>query len=186
MNRKTRIIIGIVLAVKIGPRVTMSGRRRTFFIREFDLFGGDIKVTTINIRSVKLHTPEPLRTATGDDGGDRANSTTMTTTVDTNITDTVSIQVFEAPALDPLNDETLRVVVAQTMDETTSRPLSPLADTGGSVVRAILSHVMNESTVDMPTPPPITIFIPVGRPPLPVPPILAVSTTSSQHCFPGV
>ena len=39
-----------------------------------------MKVTTINIRSVKLHTPEPPRPSTGGDGGERAAAATTTTT----------------------------------------------------------------------------------------------------------
>ena len=57
-----------------------------------------MKVTTTNIRSVNIHTPEPPRPSTGGDGGERAAATTMTTTEDTTVTDPVSVQVFEAPA----------------------------------------------------------------------------------------
>ena len=57
-NKKTsRIIVGAVLEVEIGPRADASGRRRTFVVGKFDLGGGAMKVTTINIRSVELHTP---------------------------------------------------------------------------------------------------------------------------------
>ena len=56
-NKKTRIIVGTVLEVEIGPKANTSGRRRTSVIVKFDLGGGDMKVATINIRSVKLHTP---------------------------------------------------------------------------------------------------------------------------------
>ena len=52
---------------------------------------------TIKIRSVKLHTPEPLRPDTDGDGGDRTTDVTTTTTGYTTITDPVSVQVFEAP-----------------------------------------------------------------------------------------
>ena len=48
----------------------------------------------INIRSVKLHTPEPPRPSAGADGGERAAATTTTTNGDTTVTDPVSVQVF--------------------------------------------------------------------------------------------
>ena len=79
----------------------------------------------------------------------------MNTTGDTNVTDPVSVQVFEAPAPYPLNEETFRLVVAHPMDETPGLPLSPLTEAGGSVVGAALSHVMDESTVDISPPPPL-------------------------------
>ena len=50
-----------------------------------------MKVDTINIRSVTLHTPEPIRPDTDADGGYRVASDTTTTTGDTTITDPVSI-----------------------------------------------------------------------------------------------
>ena len=92
------------------------GRRRTFIVTKFDLGGGDMKVATINIRIFK----EPLRPATDGDGGGRAAAATTTTTCagDTTITDPVSVQVFEAPAPENLNDEAFRVVVAQPMAKT--------------------------------------------------------------------
>ena len=55
----------------------------------------------------------------------------MTTTGDTNVTDPVSVQFFDAPAPDPLNDEALRVVVAHPISETPGYLLSPLAEAGG-------------------------------------------------------
>ena len=55
-NKKNIIIIGTVLEVEIGLKATALGRRRTFLVARFDLGGGDMKVATINIRSVKLHT----------------------------------------------------------------------------------------------------------------------------------
>ena len=67
---------------------------------------------TIKIRSVKLHTPEPLCPDTDGDGGERAATATRTTTVDTTITDPVSVQVFEAQSPEPLNDEAFKVLVA--------------------------------------------------------------------------
>ena len=51
------------------------------------------------------------------------------------------------PVPDPLDDEAFRVVVSQPMDETPVRPLSPLAEAGGSVVGAVLDHVMDACTV---------------------------------------
>ena len=77
--------------MEIGPKVTTSGRRRAFVVATFDLCGGDIKLDTINIRSVKIHTMEPLPPATGGDGGERAAAATTTTTGDTTIIDPVSI-----------------------------------------------------------------------------------------------
>ena len=50
-----------------------------------------MKVATINIRSFKIHTPEPLRPATGIDGGERVAATTTPTTRDTTVTYPVSI-----------------------------------------------------------------------------------------------
>ena len=86
-----------------------------------------MKVATINISSVNLHTLEPPSPATVGDGVERDASTTTTTTGDTTVTDPVTIQVFEAPAPDPLNNEAFRVVVAQPMAETPVRPISPLS-----------------------------------------------------------
>ena len=106
-----------------------------------------MKVASIKIRNVKLNNLEPTRTYTGGDGGERAAAATKTTNGDTTVTDPVYVQVFEAPALDPLNDEAFRVVVAQPMDETPGRPISPLKEAGRLVVGAILSNVMDLSTV---------------------------------------
>ena len=79
----------------------------------------------------------------------------MTTTGETTITDPVSVHAFEVPAPDPLNDEAFRVVVAQPMDKTPSWTLSPLSYYGGTVVGAVLAHVVDTSTVAMPPPPPL-------------------------------
>ena len=68
-KKKTIILVGTVLEVEIGPKVTAFGRRRTFIVAKCYHGRGDMKVTTINIRSVKLHTPEPLCPATDGDGG---------------------------------------------------------------------------------------------------------------------
>ena len=114
-NKKTRILVGTVLEVEIGPKATTLGRHRNFVVEKFDLGGGETKVDTINIRSVELHTVEPLCPDTNGGGGDRASATTTTTTGETTITDPVLIQFFEAPAPDPLDDEAFRVVVAQPM-----------------------------------------------------------------------
>ena len=55
-NKKTIILVGTVLEVEIGLKATALGRRRNFVVARFDLGGGAMKVATINIRSVKLHT----------------------------------------------------------------------------------------------------------------------------------
>ena len=67
-NKKTRIFVVTVLAVEIGPNATTSGRSRTFFIAKFDLDGGEMKVSTINITSVRIHTLEPLSPDTDGNG----------------------------------------------------------------------------------------------------------------------
>ena len=150
-----------------------------------------MKVATINIRSVKIHTPEPPRPSTDGDGGERATAATMTTTGDTTVTDPVSVQVFEAPAPDPLNDEAFTVVVAQPMDKTPGRPISPLTEDGGSVVGGVLAHVMDASTVGMPPPPPFPLLLPLPQIiPVPLPPsplliIPAPRTPSPQRRSPG-
>ena len=95
--------------------MTISGRCRNFVVTKFDLGGGDMRVATISIRSVKIHTPEPLCPSTDGNSGERSAATTTTTTGETTITDPVLIQFFEAPAPDPLDDEAFRVVVAQPM-----------------------------------------------------------------------
>ena len=181
-NKKTIIIVGTVLEAEIGPKATTLGRRRTFVVARFDLGGGDTKVATINIRSVKLHTPEPPRPSTGGDDGERAAAATTTATVDTTVTYPVSVQVFEVPEPEPLNDEAFRVVVAQPMDETPGCPLYPLTETSGLVVGRVLAHVMDASTVYMPPPPPLPQLLPipqnlpVPRPPPPLPHIPALRT----------
>ena len=70
-----------------------------------------MKGGTINIRSVKLHNPEPLRPTTDGYCEERSDAATTTTTEDTTITDPVSVQVFEVPAPNPLDDEEFIVVV---------------------------------------------------------------------------
>ena len=117
-NKKNIIIVGTFLELEIWPKATALGGRRTFVVARFDLGGGSMKVVTINIRSVKLHTLETPRPFTGGDGGERADVATTTNTGDTIVTYPVSVQVFEAPTPDPLNDESFRVVVAQPMSET--------------------------------------------------------------------
>ena len=67
-NKKARIIVGTVLEVEIGLKTTVLGTRRTFVFAQFDLGGVDMMVATINIRSVKIHTPEPTCPATVGDG----------------------------------------------------------------------------------------------------------------------
>ena len=150
-----------------------------------------MKVSKINIRSVKLHTPEPPRTSNGDDDGERADAATMNTTGDTTVTDPVSVQFFEALEPDPLNDEALRVVVAQPMDKTPGCTLYLLEEAGVSVVGGVLSHVMDESTVEMPPPPPLpqllslpqTLPVPLSLPPVPL--ITAPRTASTQRHYSG-
>ena len=73
---------------------------------------------TINIRRVKIRTPEPISPTTEGEGGERGDYVTTTTTRYRTIIYLVSIRVFETPARDPLNDEAFRVVVAQPMAET--------------------------------------------------------------------
>ena len=110
-NKKTRILVGTVLEVEIGLKATVLGRCRTFVVAKFYLGGEDMKIATINIRSVNTHTPEPLIPDTDVCGGERAAAATTTTTGDTTITYPVFAQFFEAPAPDPLDDEAFRVVV---------------------------------------------------------------------------
>ena len=74
-----------------------------------------MKVSTINITSVNLHTPEHLCPVKYVGGGERVADATTTTTGDTTITDPVSVQVFEAPEPYPFNDKEFRLVVAQPM-----------------------------------------------------------------------
>ena len=60
------------------------------------------------------------------------------------------------------------------MVETPVRPLSSLTEAGGSVVGAVLAHVMDASTVEMHPPPPLTLLLPLPLflPfPLPLPPL---------------
>ena len=83
-------------------------------------------MATINIRTFKLHNPEPHRPDTGGDGGEMAAEATTNTAEHTTVTYPISVQFFEAPTPDPLNDEAFRVVVAQPLEETPGRPLSPL------------------------------------------------------------
>ena len=54
-----------------------------------------MKVDTINIRSVKIHTPGPLLSANYGGGGEESAATTTNNTGDITITDPVSVQVFE-------------------------------------------------------------------------------------------
>ena len=136
-------------------------------------------------------TPEPPRPSTGGDGGERADAATTTTTGDKTVTDPVSVQFYEEPAPDPLNDEAFRVVFAHTMSETTVRPLSPLTEDGGSVVGEVLAHVVDESTVDITPPPPLPRLLPLPRilpvtlPIPPLPPIPDLRTPSPHYHSPG-
>ena len=178
--------------MEIGPRATTSGIHRTFVVTKLDLDGGDMNVTTINIRSVKLHTPEPLHHATDGYGGERDAAATMPNTGDTTITDPVSIRVFEAPAPYPLNYESFRVVVAHPMTKTPGHPLYPLTESDESVVGAVIAHMMDAFTVEMPPHPPLPRFLPlslfltVPQTPLPLTPIPAPRTPSPHRRPPGV
>ena len=79
-NKKNKILVGTILDVKNGPKATALGRRRNLFVAKFDLNGGDMKVTTINIRSVKLHNAETICPDNHGYGGERAVAATTTTT----------------------------------------------------------------------------------------------------------
>ena len=68
-NKKIIILVGTVLEVEIGLKANALGRRRTFVVAIFYLGGGDMRVATINIWSVKIHTPEPPRPSNGGYGG---------------------------------------------------------------------------------------------------------------------
>ena len=149
-----------------------------------------MKLATINIRSVKLHNPEPTSNATDGNGGERGASATTTTARYRTVTYPVYVQVFKSPVPDPLNDEALRVVVAQKMAETPDRPLSPSTDTGGLVVGAVIAHVMDASTVEINPPPPLPRLLPIPQnlpvplPPPPLTPTLAPHNLLSQRCYP--
>ena len=84
-----------------------------------------------------------------------AAAATMTTTGYTTVTDPVSVQVFEAPAPDPLNDEAFRFVVVKPMAQTPGRPISPLTGACVLVVGGVLAHVMDAYTMGIPRPPPL-------------------------------
>ena len=146
-NKKNRILIDAVLELEIVPKVTTLGKRRTFVVDKFDLGEGDMKLTTITIRSFNIHTPEPLCPATCGDCGGRAAAATTTTTGDTTITDPVLIRFSKVPATDLLNDEAFRVVVSQPLAETHGWTLSLLTEAGGSVVGGVLSHDMDAYTM---------------------------------------
>ena len=150
-----------------------------------------MKAATIKIHSVKLHIPEPPRPSTGGDGGERSAASTTTNNGETTVTDTVSVQVFEAPAPDPMKYESFRVVVAQPAYKTPGHPLSSLTEAGGLVVGGVLSHVMDTSNVDMTPPPPLPLLlplpqiIPVPIPTTPLTPITAPHTPSPHLRSPG-
>ena len=77
------------------------------------------------------------------------------------------------------------------MSETPGRPLSPLIEAGGLVVGGVLAYVMDTSTVDMPSPPPLPRLLPLPQilpvplPPPPLPLILAPRTPSPHRRSPG-
>ena len=183
-NTKTGILVGTVLEVKVGPKEITLGSRRSYVITKPNLGGGDVKLVTINLRSVNIHTMEPLCPATNDNGGQRSDDVTTTTTKDTIITDPVSIRVFKAPAPDPLNYKALKVVVSQPIYETPIRLFSPLKKDDRSVIGAVIAHVMDASTVEMPPHPPLPQFLPllqfilVPLTLISLPPILALCASS--------
>ena len=47
-NKKTRVLVGTVLEVEIGKKATALGRRRTFVVARSELFGGSMKMATMN------------------------------------------------------------------------------------------------------------------------------------------
>ena len=77
--------------MEIGPKATALGRGRNVIVVNFSLGGGDMKVATIKIKSVKLHTPETPRPDTCGDVGDRAADATTTTTGSTTVTNPVYV-----------------------------------------------------------------------------------------------
>ena len=90
-----------------------------------------------------------------------------------------------------MNDEAFIVLVAHPMTKTPGRTLSPLIEAGGYVVGVVLEHVMDASTVYMPTPPPLPRLLtlpqnlPVHIPPPILPPIQAPLIPSPHRCSPG-
>ena len=117
------------------------------------------------------------------DSGERSAADTTSTTGDTIVTYPISVQVFEAPAPDHLNDEAFIVVVSQQMAKTPVWTLSPFTEAGVLVAGAVSSHLMDAYTVDMPPPPPLPRLIPLPQnipvplPPTTLPPIPATRTT---------
>ena len=122
---------------------------------------------------------------------ERAAVATTTTTGSTTITDPISVQVFEAPAPEPLNDEAFTLVVAQPMSKMTGRPLSPLTEASGLVVGGVLYHVVDAYTVEMPPNSPLPRLLPLPQnlpvllPLTPLPPIPALYTPLPQIHPPG-
>ena len=78
------------------------------------------------------------------------------------------------------------MVVAHPIAKTPGRPLYILEEAGGSVAGGVLSNVMYASTVFMPPPHPLPLFIPVPLPNIPLPPIPALLTSLPYCCSPGV
>ena len=91
------------------------------------------------------------------------------------------------PTPGPWNDDSFRVVVAQSMSKTPVRPLYPLTEAGGLMVVDVLVLVINASNVYMPPPPPLPQLLPVPRflpfplPPPPLPPILTLRNQLPQR-----
>ena len=80
--------------MEIGSKETALVKLITFVVAKIHLCGGGMKVATINIRTVKIHTQEPFLTTTYGDGEERDTYAITNTTGDTTITDPVSVQVL--------------------------------------------------------------------------------------------
>ena len=72
------------------------------------------------------------------------------------------------------------------MSKTPGRLLSPLIESYGSVTGDVLDHLMDASTVEMPSPPPILRLLPLTLPPLLLTPIPYPHTPSPQIFSPGL
>ena len=87
-----------------------------------------MKVKTINIRSVNIHTPETLLPDTYGDSWEKDAAANTATNGHKTITYSVLIRVFEAPAPYPFNHEEFRLVVAHSMAKTPNQKLSTLTE----------------------------------------------------------
>ena len=125
-TERTRILVGTVLEVEIGPKATALGRRMNFFCCNILPWRIIHEGGNHQHKECQPHTTEPPCTSTGGGGGERAAAATTNTTGNTTVTDPVSVQFFEVPETDPLNYEAFRVVVTQPTAEMPGRPLSLL------------------------------------------------------------